>query len=156
MGLGLPSHKLLLDVKTMWNSTYLMMDRYMEQRLAVAGALADVRVARNKDVRLIQGDLDDLQVSKAQEHQKLMTCFYIATAVVSSENMPCASLILPIIAGLQKAFAVQDIYGDYIKKLKKSVMDDLGKRYQDSDTRNFLEEAAALDPHTKQKEIIPP
>ena len=36
--LGMPQHKLVMDVKTRWNSTYLMIDRYMKQRLAVAAA----------------------------------------------------------------------------------------------------------------------
>ena len=46
--LGLPKHKLIMDVKTRWNSTYNMVDHFLEQRLAIAAALNDPPPAAQK------------------------------------------------------------------------------------------------------------
>lgn len=38
---GLPQHSLILDVKTRWNSLYLMIERFMEQYPAIQAAALD-------------------------------------------------------------------------------------------------------------------
>jgi len=39
--LSLPEHRLLLDVKTRWNSSYLMVERFVEQYPALLASSAD-------------------------------------------------------------------------------------------------------------------
>lgn len=39
---NLPKHKLIQDVSTRWNSTYLMLERIFEQKTAIANYCADV------------------------------------------------------------------------------------------------------------------
>lgn len=153
--LSLPNHKLILDVKTRWNSSYLMIERFMEQRLAVSASLDDPRLDGQLDARLVKSDLDELQIRKANEYLELMKHFYDATKVVSSENSPCASLILTIQTALEKTFTVAEADSEFVKKLKNTVLNDLQKRYKDPALRNFLEEATALDPRTKNKKCVP-
>ncbi|CAM4301869.1 unnamed protein product [Leuciscus chuanchicus] len=46
--LGLPQHSLILDVKTKWNSLYLMIERFMEQYPAIQAAALDLRLILQK------------------------------------------------------------------------------------------------------------
>uniref|UniRef100_A0A3Q1BI66 BED-type domain-containing protein n=1 Tax=Amphiprion ocellaris TaxID=80972 RepID=A0A3Q1BI66_AMPOC len=46
--LGLPLHKLVIDVVTRWNSSLEMLDRFLEQQPAVSAALLSPEVRRNE------------------------------------------------------------------------------------------------------------
>ena len=50
--LSLPVNGLIIDVKTRWNSTYDMVERYLQQRSAVYAALNDDRLRNNAEVFL--------------------------------------------------------------------------------------------------------
>ena len=133
--LDLPKHKLIMDVKTRWNSTYNMVERFLEQRLAVAAALNDPRLAAQKDARLVKADLDDCSVKQCKAFVELMRFLKDATLAMSTESSPSASLILPLQSSLLKKFTALPTDTDYIKSLKKVVHDDLARRYQDSQLR---------------------
>ena len=50
--LSLPVNGLIIDVKTRWNSTYDMVERYLQQHSAVYAALNDDRLRNNAEVFL--------------------------------------------------------------------------------------------------------
>ena len=60
--LGTPKHKLIMDVETRWNSTYIMYERYFEQRVAIHAAFMDECLASHKN---IYRDFKDTEVQKA-------------------------------------------------------------------------------------------
>lgn len=43
---GLPSHSVILDVRTRWNSLFLMVERFIEQYPAIQAAFLDPRAKR--------------------------------------------------------------------------------------------------------------
>ena len=51
--LNLAENGLILDVKTRWNSTYDMIDRYLQQDSAVYAALNDSRLKTNTEVSFL-------------------------------------------------------------------------------------------------------
>lgn len=51
----LPKHKLIMDCKTRWNSTYQLLTRFLEQRPAILATLLDDRVKKADKGRIVSG-----------------------------------------------------------------------------------------------------
>ncbi len=85
--LNLKKHKLIIHVKTRWNSTYIMAEHFLEQHLAVSAAFADPRLAAQKHAKAVKSDLSELQVRTAEEYVALIQYLYEATNIVSSEGV---------------------------------------------------------------------
>ena len=47
--LGVPQHKVILDVRTRWNTLYLMIERFSEQYPALTAAMRDSRLKKNTE-----------------------------------------------------------------------------------------------------------
>ena len=99
--LHFPDHKLIMDCKTRWNTTYMMVERYQEQRVPIMAALADQRVAGG-EARGMSADLSDSEASTLNEYMAAMKLMYTVTLAMSTESCPNAGLILPL---HQKLFA---------------------------------------------------
>ncbi|CAI5663357.1 unnamed protein product [Oreochromis niloticus] len=80
--LNLPEHNVILDVKTRWNSLFLMVERFMEQFDAIQAAALDQRLRKpmekDKLERFMHTDL-----MKAEEFIKCMQVLYTSTMCVS-------------------------------------------------------------------------
>ncbi|XP_034073833.1 zinc finger BED domain-containing protein 1-like [Gymnodraco acuticeps] len=146
--LNLPKHSLILDVRTRWNSLYMMLERFIEQYPAIQAASLDQRLRKPMERdRLARLTEDDFR--RAEEFIHLMKVLYTSTLCVSSEKSPTCGQILPILRKLEKHFSVEE--GDTVlgSSLKQAVWGNLSKRYQTDGIRTFLEEATALDPRFK-------
>ncbi|XP_077085820.1 E3 SUMO-protein ligase ZBED1-like [Siphateles boraxobius] len=148
--LKLPQHMLLLDVRTRWNSLFLMMERFCEQFPAIQAAAIDQRLRKpmEKDKRDRMGNED---LRKAEEFVLLMRMHYTSTLAVSSEKSPTCGQILPILQKLRKHYTVQADDSAFVRSVKENIWNDLSKRYQNDDIQAFLEEATVLDPRFKSK-----
>ena len=74
----------------------------------------------------------------------------IATILVSGENQPTASKILPILAKLRKEMTVNDtLDSELTKEMKQIVITNLNKRYTDQSVSSFLLKTSFLDPRYK-------
>ncbi|CAL9685086.1 unnamed protein product [Knipowitschia caucasica] len=150
--LKLPQHSMILDVRTRWNSLYLMIERFLEQYPAIQAASLDQRLRKNMERdrldRLTEGDF-----TKAEHFIRLMRVLYTCTLCVSTEKSPSAGQILPIIQKLEKHFAPLNGDTAFVADLKNRVWRNLSARYKNEDIRFFLEEATALDPRFKNKMV---
>nr|XP_055050617.1 E3 SUMO-protein ligase ZBED1-like isoform X2 [Misgurnus anguillicaudatus] len=148
--LNLPQHSLLLDVRTRWNSLYLMFERFLEQYAAIQAASLDPRLKKPMERdRLARVTDEDLK--KAEDFVQLMRVMYTSTLCVSTEKSPTCSQILPILQKLRNHFTVHEGDTVFVSTLKTTVWSDLSQRYQSVNVRAFLEEATALDPRFKHK-----
>ena len=91
--LNIPTHQLINDVETRWNSTYMMFERFFEQRVAIHATFLDKRLEGQRD---IYKDFKDSDIQKAEEFITTMKDFYEITMAICSESNPTASLILPL------------------------------------------------------------
>ncbi len=74
--LSIAQHDLIIDCKTRWNSTYLMVERYMEQRIAILATLTDDRLS-GKESRSLQKDcVEDSQITQLSEYLQVMKPMY--------------------------------------------------------------------------------
>ncbi|XP_041947892.1 E3 SUMO-protein ligase ZBED1-like [Alosa sapidissima] len=146
--LNLPEHNVILDVRTRWNSLYLMVERFVEQFPAIQAACLDQRLRRPMErdrlERLTESDFE-----KAEEFMKCMKVLYTSTLRVSSNKSPTCSQIIPILTKLKAHYSTSDDDNVFMAAIKEKVWGDLEKRYQDQDIQNFLQEATLMDPRFK-------
>lgn len=149
--LTVPKHKLITDIETRWNSTYLMFECYFEQRVAIHATFMDKRLETHKSV---YRDFKDSEVVKAEEFLETMKPFYEMTLAICSETNPTASLILPLLDKTLKRRELKDDDSDFSKQLKKAISDNLSKRYKDKNVRDYLLKCTAIDPRMKLKSVV--
>lgn len=146
--LNIPLHSLILDCKTRWNSTYLMINRFVEQYPAIVASALDDRLKKRDDFKKLNR-IDDDHMTRMETFVGVMSLLYKITTAMCSEKRPTAGLILPMLAKLQEHLQDQPEDSCFGSELKKAVWKDLEKRYNDQEEKYFLEEATALDPRFK-------
>jgi hypothetical protein len=102
--LQLPKHKLIQDVKTRWNSSYDMIDRFLEQQPAIVATLL------SKEIRQRETDLNTLSeddVSNAEDILKLLKPMKTITTILCDEAAPTISMIFPLKHRIISAMEVQ-------------------------------------------------
>ena len=146
--LDLPSHSLIQDVVTRWNSTLDMVSRLCEQQAAIAAVLHGKR------------DLYHLELSPHEWHTledlvKLLEPFKNATEIMSGQKYPTLSCLGPILADLQEKIQVNPLDSKAMKDAKEAMRTDLSGRYQDPALVALLQKAAFLDPRFKTLVHLP-
>ncbi|XP_034147378.1 zinc finger BED domain-containing protein 4-like [Esox lucius] len=144
-----PEHKLIQDVATQWNSTYLMLERLLEQRWPFTAPLSDPEVTpRGKHYF----DLKPDQWSLLDELTQGLQPFQCATEFLSGPEYTALSCLLQLAKGLQRSVLQSLIFETtpgkaFLAKASK----ELEERWGDIST--FLKEkdntillSAALDP----------
>ncbi len=148
LALQLPVHKLILDSKTRWNSTYMMVERFLEQFPTVTAALLDPRLKKSEDGKRLQKVTDE-DIHNGEAFLSVMKAMYTCTLALCSEKKPTAGLVIPMLYKLRKHFSIEAVDTPFIKSLKTAVWKDLETRYKDEDLKEFLEEATCMDPRFK-------
>lgn len=141
--LQLPQHKIVRDIPTRWNSALDMITRYLEQQLAVHAVLtAKELVGKDKDIATLCEN-----ITCAEELISILTPLKVATTALCEEKIPTISMILSQQHQLLH-FIMKEKVDDtlLIKQVRKSVVDDFSRQYQDVTTRKFL---TLLDPQFK-------
>lgn len=143
--LGLPHHKLKADVKTRWNSSFEMLERFLEQQAAVMATLLDKKIRKGScDVHT----LSESDLLAAEQMVSLLAPLKTATTLMCEEKQPTVSIVAPLRIKLLTHFEYAPDDSPLIKDMKRLMSDDLRERYVDEEP--FLLRAAALDPRFKK------
>ena len=136
--LNLPNHKLIQQVDMRWNSTYYMVQRYLEQHEAIKTTLCLL-------------DRNDLMV--ATEHNgtlqdvvKILGPFKSVTKELSSENYTSGSKIIPISRCLQHLLSTQTT----THPLAEHPVTEMRSRFLGMEDNKMLALSTLLDPRFKK------
>ena len=134
----IPTHKLIQDVETRWNSTFLMLQRISEQRKA----LSLYSVEHGGIVMLTKSDLElvDRVIT-------ILKPFYDATLEISRDDA-CISVVIPIVSLLHaKLRATAEDVG--LLQMKAALRDAMNRRFGTVKTESNSIAATLLDPRFK-------
>jgi len=142
--LGIAEHKLKQDVITRWNSSYDMLERFLEQQAAVVATLMDKELRRGAaDVNT----LSEIDITNAEDVVKVLAPLKIATTVMCEEQQPTLSVIAPLQAKMLQHFEEDEDDSPIVREMKCAMAKDLKDRY--SGVQSVLNIASALDPRFK-------
>ncbi|XP_029913137.1 zinc finger BED domain-containing protein 1-like [Myripristis murdjan] len=141
--LTLPSHKLIQDVSTRWNSSHDMLERFLEQQPAVFATLMSRELRKGEEVN----SLNEKDICNAEDIVRLMAPVKVVTTILCEDEMPTVSMIAPLRAKLKKHFEAADEDTPLITEMKKAFKNDFEKRY--THLEDLLYTASAIDPRFK-------
>lgn len=144
--LALPDHKLIQDVTTRWNSSYDMVQRYLELQAAVYAALLSLK--KDKDMSA----LTDTEISDAEQFVTIMKPLKDATTVMCDEKVPTISVLLPLYEKILSNFQPADEDSSMITDIKRIAVKDLKDRY--SGVMDTLRKATVIDPRFKSMPFL--
>ncbi|XP_069108978.1 E3 SUMO-protein ligase ZBED1-like, partial [Argopecten irradians] len=156
--LNIPENKLIIDVRTRWNSSYLMVERFLQQ-VAILATLTDERIKKQIEVfcyiteASVQASniLGQDEVQRFEEFLKLMEPLYQATLALSADQYPTVGLMFPLLQKLKDLYSPLESDSPFQTKIKNAILKDLEKRYQSEALMEYFEEASVLDPRVKDK-----
>ena len=151
--LQLPENKLIIDVRTRWNSSYLMVERFLKQQVAVLATLTDENIKKQHEAKSLQACslLGQDEVRHCEEFLHLMEPLYQATLALSADQYPTLGLMFPLLQKLKVLYSPQETDNTFQTKIKSAILKDLDKRYLSEALLEYLEEATVLDPRVKDK-----
>ena len=126
--LNIKQHHLIQDVSTRWNSTFFMIDRLVEQQVAIYAVLHDAAVSKDQYQHL---DLKEDQWVLLQQLTKVLEPLQMATTVFGYEVNTSCSIIYPVLHGLiRNHLKINDKDVAAVKHFKKQVSEDLTERFE--------------------------
>ncbi|XP_069111058.1 E3 SUMO-protein ligase ZBED1-like [Argopecten irradians] len=142
--LELPHHKLIMDVSTRWNSTFDMLECFLEQQPAIEATLLSKDLKKNfKDVYTMSED----DISTASRVMEVLKPIKKVTTILCSEKSPTVSLIHPLKEMmLQQLRDIQDDDGNVVTAAKEAMIKELEQSYSDHTMKLFLHESSCIDP----------
>ncbi|KAM9350016.1 E3 SUMO-protein ligase ZBED1 [Symphorus nematophorus] len=144
--LELPVHKLIHDVPTRWNTTYDMLERYLEQQAAIYSALMEKDVKKHlKDISV----LTDGEAKLAEDLIRILKPLKNVTTLMSTETSPSVSMIIPLQKMILKSMTPSEEDSSTIKDAKAAITKDLEVRYGNPELQDYLHRTTALDPRFK-------
>lgn len=135
---SMPAHKLIQDVETRWNSTFLMLQRLVEQRKAIIMFSID------------HGGYDSLTAAEwklADRLVSLLQPFYEATLEISSDDA-ATSLVIPIITMLLGKMQITETDRGLLA-MKAALRDALIRRFSYARSTPHIIASTLLDPRFK-------
>lgn len=144
--LELPPKKLKIDVCTRWNSTFDMIERYLQMEPAVFATLLAPDIKKNAADIITLSDDDNAYLNQLVE---LLAPMKEATTVMCEESIPTVSIISPLLSLILEGMSVKDDDSKLIKDVKAAISSNLGGRYTDRETKETLSLSSALDPRFK-------
>ncbi|KAJ4947657.1 hypothetical protein JOQ06_009690 [Pogonophryne albipinna] len=138
-----PVLKLIQEVDTRWNSTYLMLQRLFKERQSVGAALATLKT----DVRPLSSE----DYETADACLQLLSPFFQATVELSEEKRVSGSKIIPMTKMLM--LYLYDTIGktshDTAKLLGQNMVSNMQNKFDTTESQTALTLSTLLDPRFK-------
>lgn len=139
---GLPQHTLVQDIDVRWNSTFLMLQRLLEQKNAVNLYCVE------------HGKIDPVQSKDwviVKNLTSVLTFFYEATLDLSFDNA-CISIVIPLISLLNRKLQVRcETDNGMMTNMKNALYESMNTRFSSLKKLPSLMVATILDPRFKSK-----
>ncbi|XP_034248990.1 zinc finger BED domain-containing protein 1-like [Thrips palmi] len=137
-------HSLITHVATRWNSEFLMMDRFLEQKTPITLELSDAG----------EENLTALQWKMVEGYVEVLKPIAMFTADLGSTKQPTPSMVIPVV------FEIKNCLEDFIKNpsnkgtgvtFARAILKHLNIRFNDSDylENPLYQRATLLDPRFK-------
>lgn len=140
--LSSPDHKLIHDEPTRWNSSYDMVERFLEQQQVVCTVLAEDR----KKWHLMPKDSDITVLETVKAVLKPLSPF---TDALSGEKHTTLSSVLPLLWKIFECLSHEQSDSALAQEMKEKIHEYLQHRYDDLQLRFLLNTATCLDPRFK-------
>ncbi|XP_051574115.1 E3 SUMO-protein ligase ZBED1 isoform X1 [Myxocyprinus asiaticus] len=134
---------LVHDVPSRWISSFDMVERYIEQQVAVHSALTE-KAIKNKDIV----SLTDKEMAVAEGVIEVLKPLRIIATIIT-ESTPSVSMILPLKTRILKSMERDDGDSATVREMKAVITGNLQDRYSGDDLQEFLHKCTALDPRFK-------
>ncbi len=118
-----------------------MLERYLEQQVAIAAALLSTEVRKN--TRQLD-TMDSNDITDAEEMVNLLKPLKKATTVLSDEKSATLSLILPLKSMIEQSMTLDKKDSTTIANMKAAILQNLSGR--STAVQDYLQESTALDP----------
>jgi hypothetical protein len=143
--LNLPEHKLIQDVSTRWNSTYYMLERFCEQKKAIALYC----ITRTQATTSTRNPTEN-QWQLAEMLVCILKHFETATKEMSADNA-CTSQVIPFIYAMEKFLNYACDTATGVKTIVEELKDDFNRRFQKYRDNPDLKVSMMMDPRFKLK-----
>ena len=145
-----PSHRLIQDVPTRWNSTFLMLNRLYEQREAIIDHLTKEKInAKGEAAKQIQNIITayiNLNWEDVDKFIELLKPFYEMTMKLNKDRS-ILSEIIPLSYGTRSQLADQSCSG--METTQEAYLASLNQRFDEYENIQFCTFATTLDPRYK-------
>lgn len=158
--MGLPVLKLKTDVPTRWNSTFIMLRRILETKVAVITTLAMTGdrffLSESNDNETIP-TINNHEWQIAEQSIEVLEIFDVVTNVISAEKQVTASTIILFFKQINKHLRTLTERHDLlpeVKKLAESLQNLLKNRFENIEDNELLSQCTVLDPRYKKHGFI--
>ena len=128
------------DVVTRWNSTFLMLQRFLELQPVIRTLLLDQGWKKRLDV-----DISNTDWTLMEKVVNVLGVFFEATERFSSASA-CISEVIPTVTGLLVTLNINDRDDIGVKDFKRKLKDSLERRLGGKETLEQYSVATLLDP----------
>ena len=138
--LGLSPKRLIQDEMTRWNTTFYMLERKTELKVAITATVVELEVPI---------ELSISNWALAEKTVKILQVYEEATREASG-NYATAGVVIPIVNSIMRSLDVVD-EDVGIMKMKREMLKSLKERYRHMESNEYYAIATLLDPRFKQK-----
>lgn len=139
---GKPDLKLIHDVITRWNSTYVMLERYLEMESEISLVLVSESKRDN--------DLSDYEIDIVRDITKLLKHLFEMTVDISGEQYVTVSRVIPLVSSVLILIEKETPFSTIAVDLKRNLLKSFRERFSGLEKNNLFAYASLLDPRFKK------